>query len=93
MGHLPSETIPIDTALGQHVLHSLVINGIDLAHAQHGGTFGLKQPAHVTFKGHCDVPSAGDEKRRERRQMLAEGFRKALQDLFETGGGIFTTSW
>ena len=87
------KALPIDTALGQHELHGLVIHGIDLVHAQQGGTFGLKQPAHVTFKRHRDVSSAGDEKRRERRQMRAEGFRKALQGLFETGGGVFTTLW
>ena len=80
-------------ALGQHVLHGLVIHGIDLAHAQQGGAFGLKWPAHVAFKGSGDVPGARDEKRIEHRRMRAKGFGKALQGLFEMERGIFTTSW
>jgi hypothetical protein len=42
LSNLSTKPLPINTSFCQHVLHGLVVNLIDFAHAQHVGPFGLE---------------------------------------------------
>nr|WP_295458527.1 hypothetical protein [uncultured Thiodictyon sp.] len=93
LGQLVAESVPVDRAFGEHMLHRLMINRVDFAHAQHVGPLRLEQPAHIAAKVRCGVAGARAEKPGERLQMGAERRWQALKGILPArGGSIFTTS-
>lgn len=92
LGDRLAEPVPVDRGFRQHVLHRLMIDLIDFAHAQHVGPFRLEQPAHIAAKRRRSVAGAGDEKRGETLQRRVERRWKALKGRNKAGRGIFTPS-
>jgi hypothetical protein len=48
--NLSTKALPINASFCQHVLHRLMVDGVDFTHPQHIGSFGLKQSTHIAFK-------------------------------------------
>jgi hypothetical protein len=61
-GQLVAESVPVDGAVAQHMLHRLLIDLVDFTHAQHVGPLRLVQPAHIAAKGRCGVTGTRAEK-------------------------------
>ena len=93
LGQLVAESVPIDRACGEHMLHRLMIDRVDFTHAQHVGPLRLEQPAQIAAKGRGGVAGARAEKPGKRLHMGAERRWQALKgNLQARGGSIFTTS-
>jgi hypothetical protein len=81
LGDPVAKAVPVDTALGQPVLHRLMIDFVPFAHAEPIGPFRVEQSAHIAAQRGGDIAGTGDEKRGETLQMRAKRLWKALKGM------------